>query len=398
MQTDAAHNRETPLPPQDPLLDVPFDEIRRWMFDEALPFWAEHGVDRVDGGFVEQLDFEGRDKGVDFKRTRVTCRQIYVFSHAAVLGWEPGKALADHGVKFLKKAWLGPDAGWARLLTRQGDVLDATPDLYDIAFALFALGWHVRATGDAGSAELALQTLDFAERHMRAAQGRGFLHEKPAKGWRLQNPHMHLMEAALSCLEATGDLRYAELAKELEGLFRDKLFDPRGQTLAEYFDDEWNRAPGDDGRIIEPGHQLEWAWILANLERLTGAKTEDLVRGLTDFAERHGVDPKTGVTYNQVRDDGVALDRGSRTWPNTERLKGHVARFEQWGEDPRRALTSSSRVLLDHYLGYGQPALWLDHFGPDGEHRVNYVPASTLYHVFLAFAEVLRIEPRLAEI
>ncbi|MBC7669037.1 AGE family epimerase/isomerase [Caulobacter sp. DWR2-3-1b2] len=377
-------------------IDVPFADIRRWMFDQALPFWAEQGVDHENGGFLEQLDFEGRDTGVDFKRTRVTSRQIYVFAHAAVLGWTPGKALADQGVAFLKKAWLGPDGGWARLLNRQGEVLDTTPDLYDIAFALFALGWHVRATGDTASAALALQTLDFLDAHMRPSQGRGFLHEKPAKGRRLQNPHMHLMEAALACLEATGDARYAVLAQELESLFRDRLFDPETQTLAEYFDDDWNRASGDEGRIVEPGHQLEWAWILANLERLTGAKTGDLVRGLTDFAERHGVDPETGVTFNQVRDDGVVLDRGSRTWPNTERLKGHVARFEQLGEDPRTALASSSRVLLDRYLGYGRPALWMDHFGPNGEHRVNFAPASTLYHVFLAFAEVLRIEPRLA--
>jgi len=381
---------------QEAVQAVPFDEIRRWMFDEALPFWAEHGVDRVRGGYVEQLDFDGNDIGVDFKRTRVTARQIYVFSHAAVMGWEPGKALADHGVSFLKKAWMGPDGGWARLLTRDGEIKDATPDLYDIAFAMFALGWHFRATGDEQSAELARQTLAFVEKHMRPAGGKGFLHEKPAKGWRLQNPHMHLMEAALSCLEATGDERYAGLASELEALFRDQLFDAGTKTLAEYFDDDWGRAPGAEGRIIEPGHQMEWAWILANLERLTGAPTVDLVRDLTDFAEQYGVDPATGVTFNQIRDDGEALDKGSRTWPNTERLKGLIARFEQFGEDPRAGLAASSRVLLDHYLGYGRPALWLDHFGPEGEHRVDYAPASTLYHVFLAFAEVLRVEERLA--
>jgi N-acylglucosamine 2-epimerase/mannose-6-phosphate isomerase len=375
---------------------TPFGEIRTWMFDIALPLWARQGVDLVDGGFVERLDFQGRDAGAAFKRTRVTSRQIYVFSHAAVLGWAPGAALADHGVRFLKKAWLGRDGGWARTLDRKGEILDTTPDLYDIAFSMFALGWHVRATGDTESARLALETLDFLDNHMRPAEGRGFLHEKPAGGWRLQNPHMHLMEAALACLEATGDARYAALASEIESLFRERLYDTQTQTLAEYFTEDWRRAPGDEGRIIEPGHQFEWAWILANLERLTGSMTKDLVRGLTDFAERHGVDAESGLTFNQVRDDGAPLDVGSRTWPNTERLKGHIARFEQFGEDPSAALAGSSRMLLDRYLGHGLPGLWLDHFGPNGESRVDHAPASTLYHVFLAFAEVLRIEPALA--
>ncbi|KRA57670.1 hypothetical protein ASD89_07710 [Caulobacter sp. Root656] len=368
------------------------------MFDVALPFWGEFGVDRRDGGYVEQLNFEGRDNGVDFKRTRVTCRQIYVFSHAALLGWAPGRALADHGIAFLKKAWLGPDAGWARLVDRKGGVLDVTPDLYDLAFALFALGWHIKASGDAESVRLARETLQFIERHMRPEQGRGFLHEKPPKGWRLQNPHMHLMEAALVCLEATGDASYAALANELEGLFRERLFDGEQKTLSEYFDDDWSKAPGDQGRIIEPGHQFEWAWILANLERLTGSKTGDLVRDLTDFAENHGVDPATGITFNQVRDDGAPLDLGSRTWPNTERLKGHIARFEQFGEDPTGALASSSRVLLNRYLGAKAPGLWLDHFDANGAGKVDHVPASTLYHVFLAFAEVLRVETELANV
>ncbi len=66
---------------------VPFEAARAWMFEAALPLWAERGVDRVDGGFYEELDPEGRPTACDFKRVRVMCRQIYVFSHGAVLGF-----------------------------------------------------------------------------------------------------------------------------------------------------------------------------------------------------------------------------------------------------------------------------------------------------------------------
>jgi N-acylglucosamine 2-epimerase/mannose-6-phosphate isomerase len=116
---------------------------------------------------------------------------------------------------------------------------------------------------------------------------------------------------------------------------------------------------------------------------------------LVDFSERYGVDPKTGIAFQVVRDDGVPLDRSSRTWPNTERIKGHLALFEAAGRDPRPAVSSSARLLLDHYLATEVPGLWMDHFDADGRAIAANVPASTLYHVFLAFAEVLRLEPRL---
>ncbi|HWW28243.1 MAG TPA: AGE family epimerase/isomerase [Caulobacter sp.] len=375
------------------MVQVPFAAVRRWLFDEALPFWGEAGIDRVDGGYVEQLDFEGQDAGVDFKRVRVVCRQIYVFSHASTLGWAPGLELARHGYEFLtRNAWLGAEGGWARVLTRQGEVRDTTPDLYDIAFAMFALGWYGRASGEAAPKVLAMQTLDFLEANMRPADGLGFLHEKPAHGSRLQNPHMHLLEAALVCLETYPDPRFETLARQLVELFSTKLFNPETGTLSEYFTDDWSREPGERGRITEPGHQLEWAWILANAQRLLGMDAGSIIQALVASAERHGVDPVSHATYNEVRDDGAPINRGSRSWPNTERIKAHVALFETFGTNPTVPVAQSANLLLGRYLATPVRGLWIDQF--DGEDRPTSttVPASTLYHVFLAFAELLRLE------
>ena len=56
----------------------------------------------------------------------------------------------------------------------------------------------------------------------------------------------------------------------LVDLFRTKFFDTVSGTLAEYFNDDWSRAPGEDGRMTEPGHQMEWAWILNSARKLLG--------------------------------------------------------------------------------------------------------------------------------
>jgi mannose/cellobiose epimerase-like protein (N-acyl-D-glucosamine 2-epimerase family) len=38
---------------------IPFADIRAWMFRDALPFWAEYGVDGANGGFLEELAQDG---------------------------------------------------------------------------------------------------------------------------------------------------------------------------------------------------------------------------------------------------------------------------------------------------------------------------------------------------
>ena len=52
--------------------------LKKWMFDQALPLWAELGTDTVYGGCVEQLALDAGPSEAGFKRIRVTARQIYV--------------------------------------------------------------------------------------------------------------------------------------------------------------------------------------------------------------------------------------------------------------------------------------------------------------------------------
>ena len=373
------------------------EAVRHWMFEEALPFWAQQGVDRVFGGYVEQLRLDGSDAAVDFKRVRVICRQIYVFSHAALLGRSDGGDLAQHGYEYLiEKAWQGPDRGWARLLDRQGRLNDTTADLYDHAFVLFALGWYFRLTKDADVLRWVRRTLDFMDMRMRHPDGRGYLTEVPASGHRKQNPHMHLLEAALVILETTGDERFLAVANEMVTLFCDHFYCGATGTLGEYFDQGWRRAEGDVGRVIEPGHHFEWVWLLAGYQRIAGRDMRKFVHGLFVFAEAHGVDPQNRATFDLVRDDGLVLDGRSRTWPNAERIQAAVAMFELEGRDPRPIFEQSGRLLLDRYLSRVPRGTWIDQFAADGTPLSATIPASTLYHLFLAFAEMLRVEDDVA--
>lgn len=219
-------------------------QMREWMFGHALPWWSEHGVDRQHGGYVERFRLDGTNDHAPFKRARVAGRQIYVFSHASLLGWKPGLDLAQHGVReLITKYWLGEDRGFARRVSQSGEVLDATADLYDLAFILFAFGWFFRASDDREMLRWAHRTMDVIETQLTHPGGLGFWHEKNAAEPRQQNPHMHLIEACLVLCETSREQRFADVAQKVVELFRSKFFDPKSETLGEYFADDWSRFP-----------------------------------------------------------------------------------------------------------------------------------------------------------
>jgi mannose/cellobiose epimerase-like protein (N-acyl-D-glucosamine 2-epimerase family) len=368
--------------------EIPFAAIRAWTFEALLPFWARCGVDREHGGFHEEVDFQGAPTSRPDKRVRTLCRQVYAFSHGALLGWQEGAALSTLGFEHLvAHARLGGGA-WAKALRRDGSVLDATADLYDLAFVLFAMAWRYRLTRDAEPLSLLHETLGFIRREMAADEG--FVSRLPDDGVRLQNPHMHLLEASLAAFEATQDEKFLALADELTTLFRQKLFD--GATLGERFDGGWRRAPA---QALEPGHHFEWAWILAQHRRLRGADWAGAAETLVKYGERVGVQPGSRAVYDALGEDGAPLHASSRAWTNTERIKGWLGLYELTGADPRAAVAQSVKLLFERYFAPCQPGAWIDRFDAGGRPLSEAVPASIVYHLLLAFSEALRLEPRL---
>jgi N-acylglucosamine 2-epimerase/mannose-6-phosphate isomerase len=239
--------------------------------------------------------------------------------------------------------------------------------------------------------------LDILDRDFRHPSGEGFSHEIPVSLPRQQNPHMHLVEAALVALEAFGDARFLDLAQEIVTLFKTRFLRLPEGVLPEFYGHNLGSVAEDRWQWVEPGHQFEWAWILARHQSATGTDNSAAIRALVAWAERYGVDHVTGLTFNRLSYDGKPLDRGSRTWPNTERIKGWLGLYEITGQDPLAAVRSSVRALLSWHLGRGPRGCWVDHFDGDGKPTVDTIPASTLYHVFLAFAELLRLAPKFTQ-
>lgn len=391
-----------------PPAEFPEDRLRPWVSGILLPFWAEAGFDRAHGAFVEKFEPSGEATREDYTRVRVQARQIYVFSHAAVAGFsDAGLVRAQQAFAFLEEhAWDRQAGGWFHRLRRSGPPLDRTKDCYDHAFLLLAMAWLYRAGGDDRVLRRAEETSAFLEDRLavsRAGAFDGYAERAVAPGAevplpRRQNPHMHLLEAFLALYEASGEPRWLELAGRLFDLFRRHFFEAAGGQLVEFFDRDWREVPEEGRRLREPGHHFEWTWLLHRYAALSGeAACAAAAQPLFDWAWRYGVDrdgAAPDVTFDQVDPDGRVLNGGSkRLWPQTEAVKACLAVYERSGE--AEALARARRLLAALFRTFANLDAPRWHEQVDREGRVirEGMPASSLYHLFLAAAEAIRVLP-----
>lgn len=358
-------------------------EAQDWLMDACFPLWAERGVDGQ--FFCEALDMNHRQIQASSVRVRVQARQAYVFAEAMRLGWDGEIAgrLVTLGLEALSDASRRPDGLFGhRISIAEATLCDDTADLYDLAFALYALGQQGYA---AENEALIMQTLSAMEKHMRAPSG-GYYERLPRPELRLQDPHMHLFEACLQLCMATGQAQHLERASALRALGLKHFMAPGSVAIGERFmPDSWATPPGDAGELIAPGHQFEWVYLLDQYAVLTGGDLPEQADQLYKFA--CATLDQQGHAVQSCRRDGTLADTSRRTWPQTEALKAHMLMWRRGDDAAGERAMASFDVLMDNYLT--PEGGWLDHLDATGEVIAQNIPASTGYHVVFAFANMI---------
>lgn len=356
-----------------------------WMRMKALPVWSTLGQ-LPDGAFAEVLTLEGRSLDLP-RRARVQARQIQVFAAAGRLGWKgPWRCAVGRGLDRLYADYLRPDGLCRTLLAPDGAPLDETAMLYDQAFVLFALA-SARAA-EIEDASLEDRAVMLRDRLLAEAPATGGLVEAGEHPYQ-SNAHMHLLEACLAWEEAGGDDGWRQLADRVVDLARTRFIDAAGGFLREYFDADWAPAPGEAGRLVEPGHQFEWAWLLARYGRARGDQASvAAARSLYAFGRR-GVSDRPTIALDALNDDGSVRSRRARLWPQTEWLKASLILGETAEEDQREALFADAETALRALWLYLTPdGLWRDKHLPQGGFLDEPAPASSLYHITAAFTQL----------
>jgi len=364
----------------------------RWLEQDALPLWSTRGIHPTLGASFERLRPDGEvDTEVDI-RVRVQARQAFFFAAAKTCGWcDNGAELARGLMTFAESHAAHPSAGggFTHLLNPQFEVIDNKQDLYDHAFFLLAYAWLYRATGE----RTALDKANVLVAHLDARFGADY------GGWeegdyrytvRRQNPHMHLFEACMALYEASAEAHWLARAGELFSLFEARFYCPKQGVLFEFFSADWSLAEGAIGQVVEPGHMMEWVWLLDWYARLSGRPVKRYTGVLYRRALEIGLTADSGLLYDSVTPEGKILQHTKRCWGLTELIKASLvmAREGEPGAEARAADAVES--LFRYYLCGTTPGSYVDQRGKNDEVTVAEAPASTLYHLLVLAQELIR--------
>jgi mannose/cellobiose epimerase-like protein (N-acyl-D-glucosamine 2-epimerase family) len=367
------------------------DSLTRWLTTDALPLWWARGADRQGGGFQELLSQSAEPVVVD-RRARVQARQIYAYATGGQLGWTgPWRDAVEHGLSFFLDCYRMQNGLFRTLVHADGSPADDTVWLYDQAFALLALAEASQSFPDRQGEfrDLARTVIDaLSSRRLPAG---GFSEASTTHPYQ-SNPHMHLLEACLAWRTLDEDPRWDALVDEIIGLCLTKFIDANG-ALHEFFAEDWSFELGVDGRIVEPGHQFEWAWLLERWARLRNRQdARQAARRLYEIGRDHGVDRDRGVALDQLLDDFSIHQGGGRLWPQTERIKAAVilAGSADNAEDKADYLKEATLGVegLQKYFATPIQGLWRDKMKPDGAFVDEPAPASSFYHIVCAISEL----------
>jgi mannose/cellobiose epimerase-like protein (N-acyl-D-glucosamine 2-epimerase family) len=356
-----------------------------WLLDAAYPLWSTKGVDPA-GGYFERLGQDARPFA-EPRRSRVTPRQAFCFAMGPCMGWKGDAAgLVKHGLDFWFAKFRRPDGLFRTLINADGSIADDRAITYDHAFGLLA--FHLGATLGDFRAERERQANDLLQTILKLTRrpGGGFENGVPTSMPLESNPHMHLFEAMLAgCEVASERSLWQQLADEIAEFALAHFFDGNG-VLHEFFDANWKFAEGQKGRIVEPGHQYEWAWLLLRWAGDKHPKARAVALRMIEVTEAKGV--RDGLALQQVLDDFSPHDASARLWPQTERLKAGALAARLTGEAKYFAMAASAAEALQRYLATPIPGLWYDRIDAHGNIVDEPAPASTFYHLVVAVAEI----------
>lgn len=345
--------------------------LPRWLKEQSLPLWTGVGVDTTTGTVWEALDHAGTPCASMPRRLRVQVRQAYCFTQSD----DPAHwILAEQLFRFaMDQGFDSVSGNLAGQLAPDMSILTAKHELYDIAFMLLAASALISRGADI-LGDLTRLEIELAK--LKAPRGwyENATYDLP----RRQNPHMHMFETATALFAATGEARFRDMAEECLGLFRDVFLSCDGRVL-EYFSEDWAPLTGK-AQAVEPGHMAEWVYLIDRYEaatgRLSGVPLTILYRAVLCRRDETGLLPDRSDPQTHTR----------RLWPQTELLKATVAMHRR-GETPSEAPYPEDILaqMWEQYFDTPVPGGWYDKRSTASALLSDHMPASTFYHIIVAF-------------
>lgn len=265
---------------------------------DIIPFWMEHGVDKVNGGVFTCLDRDG--SLMDSTKSVWFQGRFGFVASAAYDGYVRDDALlraAEGTLDFIERHCSDSDGHMYFAVTADGHPLQKRRYVFSECFAVMAMAEYARVTSDGKNAEKAL-ALFKRIRHMLSIPG--FLEPKylfPSRGHSIT---MMLINVANVLKQVSDDpVLDSQIDSSISDL-RKYFMKEEYRTVLETVGPEGEFIDTCMGRTINPGHCMETGWFILDVARSRGNDPVLVKMGLQiiDWAWAWGWDKEYGGMIN----------------------------------------------------------------------------------------------------
>ncbi len=319
------------------------------LLQNCLPFWLEHSIDSEYGGYFSCLGRDGSVYDTD-KFIWLQGREVWLFAmlYNKVEKRQEWLDCAVQGAEFLKKYGHDGNYDFYFSLNRQGRPLVQPYNIFSNTFACMAFAQVAEATGSDEYAEIAKKTFARILDRRDCPKGiweKSYPGTRPMKGFSLP---MIICNMALEIENILGDKALLEetidtcLHEVLDVFYKPEI----GMMVENVSAVDGSMTDCFEGRVINPGHNLEALWFLINLgirrdDRQLIGRCVDIAlkvidfgwdqeyKGIFYFMDRKGYPPQQ-LEWDQKLwwvhiESAIAMIRGYQLTGRKECLKWFIA-------------------------------------------------------------------------
>jgi N-acylglucosamine 2-epimerase len=253
------------------------DLYRRDLFDDYLPFVDRHVFDHERGGFMCEVDLDGRRISTN-KSSWFDGRGLWVHAFLYNHFGRDAKqlAMARKTADFLLQTQpAGADDLWPKTYTREGQpVMSSDGEIYGDLFVAEGFAEYAEATGDRKSAtiarDLVLKCVRLYDRpDYRPTIGRTYLgpEARPFPGGRILGAWMVLLRVCTQMLARHPDPAIDGIARRAVDAIMHAHFNPDFELFNELLNHDHSRPDNEYAQLVYTGHCVEVLWMVLHEAR-----------------------------------------------------------------------------------------------------------------------------------
>lgn len=359
-------------------------EAREWIrgqLDISANFWLEHGMDKVNGGVYTCLDRRGdvfsTDKSVWMQGR---CGWIYAWLchlYGVRPEWlEASKSCLD----FMEKYCINPQAEGRMYFTVTAEGLPLRQRRYCFSEAFYAMAnaEYYGITGDRECLERARRAYDLywdLNHGMPDPTGLGpktIAETRTGRAFGIPMIYLNVTSVMQRVDPERAEL-YAQRADScVEDIFRYHVHPELKCVLENVAEDGQARLNYTEGRVVNPGHDIEGVWFLLEYARRTG-KTEYIAKAaqIFDWAIEAGWDKEYGGLLYFVDALGrppEAYEHDMKLWwPHNEILISSVMLYRDTGDEKYLDWFYKTLDYCKTYFADSEYGEWYGYLRRDGK-------------------------------